>query len=140
MTRPALDLTRHKFVRTIGDITVYGTWLYSPDKEDTEPALVLVPAYRRVGFTPVAIALSAAFKYDSPQYMARACKQFLQDLDLEDNSRNAFKVAEIILEHLPDLIAMPPDPTHAVVVGEATVHLPGGKKHTAQLLDHEQDR
>ncbi|HJV52777.1 MAG TPA: hypothetical protein VJ652_15020 [Noviherbaspirillum sp.] len=140
MTRPAIDLTRHAFVRTKGDITAYGTWLYNPDLNRTEPALVLVPTYRRRGFRPVAIALSAAFKYTDARYTANAVHQYVQDLGFDSNSTNAFKVTEIILENLPDVVEMPNDPTRAVVVGEATINLPDGKRHSAQLLDYEQER
>jgi hypothetical protein len=47
------------------------------------------------------------------------------------------KLAELIHDHLPDLINMPVDPQKAIVVGEAKVNV-GGRMRTVELLDHEQ--
>lgn len=140
MTRPAIDLTRRHFARTIGDIMAIGTWLWNEAEQNSEPCLVLVPAYRKTGFRPVVVAMSAAYKYTDGNYTGRVVPQFVRDLGFEDNSTNAYKVVEMILEHLPDVIEMPPDPTRTVVVGEATINLGNGQRETAQLLDYEQDR
>ncbi len=57
--RPAIDLTRYAFVRELGDIRLYGTWLYHAEDDEDEPALVLVPAVRRAhGIVPCVIALT----------------------------------------------------------------------------------
>ena len=59
--RPAIDLTRHHFMRELGDIVLFGAWVYNDEQEDTEPALVLLPRYRPPStVTPCVIALSAA--------------------------------------------------------------------------------
>lgn len=135
--RPAIDLTRHSFMRPYKDLVVFGSWLHNEDQEDDEPALVIVPRYRQKGFLPVCIALSAIHLYNSPQYMARASRQFNADLGFEDSMANWHKVADAIHEHMRDLIMIPPNPVQAVVIGEVVID-DGEKKRTAEFLDYEQ--
>lgn len=136
---PAIDLTRHHFMRPVGDLVIFGTWLYNEDQEDHEPALVIVPRYRRQGFRPCCVALSSAWKYNpehnGPAYLARAAQLFVQNLGMEDTMSNAFKVAEAVQNHLSDLVSMPPNPTSSVVVADAQVILDGVRQHI-ELMDH----
>lgn len=137
--RPAIDLTRHHFKRDIGDLSIYGTWIFNDDHEDTEPCLVVMPRYRTIGVRPCVIALSAAFRYNNPRYLARVAAHFAVQLGFEDELSIARKIATLIHDHMLDLITMPVDPTEAVVVGEAHVDLGGGRR-TVEILDHEQTR
>jgi hypothetical protein len=133
----AIDLTRHHFKRELGELTLYGTWLYNDDQEDYEPALVIIPTLRRTGFKPCVVALSAAWKYnDDARYLAYATRIFMRDLGMTDCLTNAHKLGSLIYDHLGDLVTMPPSPTSSILVGEAVVDI-GGKKRTIQLLDHE---
>lgn len=134
--QPAIDLSRNHFVRPYKDLTVYGTWLWNDDQEDMEPCLVLIPAVRRNGFIPVCIALSSCFKYDSPIYLAHACKQFNRDLGFEDSMQNVHKVADAIHSHLRDLLTIPPNPTERVIVADARATI-GGKTTTMELAEHQ---
>src|SRR5690606_10985945 len=68
MSGHILDLTKYAFVRRLGDITVYGTWV-GPSVDESEPCLVLVPTHRINGCRPIVVALSAAYKYDDPRYL-----------------------------------------------------------------------
>lgn len=136
MTQPALDLTRHAFMRQYKDLVVFGSWLYNEDQEDHEPCLVILPRYRRNGFKPACIALSALHLYNSPQYMARASRQFNLDLGFEDSMHNSHKVADAIHEHMRDLIMIPPNPVQTVVIGEVTINRNGRKDQTAEMLDY----
>lgn len=136
--RPAIDLARYHFKRDRGDMTIYGTWLYNHDQEDTEPALVILPRYRLNGAVPCCVALSAAFKYNNPRYLAHAARHFAKTMGFEDEMSRVRKVAEFIHDHMLDLLKMPVDPTEAVVVGEAKVDLGNGRKRTVEFLDHEQ--
>lgn len=137
--RPAIDLTRSAFWRDIGDLSIIGTWLYNEDQEDTEPCLVVIPRYRRVGFKPVVVALSAAFRYNNPRYLAQVAGVFATQLGFVDDLTNARRIATMIHDHLLDLLTMPLDPTKAEVVGEARVDL-GGRMRTIEVLDYEQER
>jgi hypothetical protein len=134
--KPAIDLSRHHFMREWKDLVIFGTWLHNEDQEADEPALVIVPRYRQSGYFPVCIALSAAFKYNSPKYLARVTPQFVLDLGFEDSLTNAHKVADAIHSHLRDLLTMPESPTTAIVVGEATMDV-GGRKRSIDVLDYE---
>lgn len=134
--RPAIDLSRHHFVREWKDLCIVGTWLHNEDQEDDEPALVIVPRYRRRGYLPVCIALSAAYKYNSAKYLARASQQFCRSLGFEDSMANANKIAEAIHSHLLDLLSMPTSPTTSIILGEASMTMADGVKRTVEFLDH----
>ena len=137
--QPMIDLARHHFVRHIGDLSIYGSWVFNEDQEDTEPCLVVIPRYRTTGFKPVVVALSAAYRYNNPVYLANVAGYFCKTLGYADDMATANKVASLIADHLHDLIIMPENPTSSVVVGEAYV-TSGGKKRTIELLDHVLDR
>lgn len=134
--KPFLDLTRYHFVRHVGELTVYGTWVPRLDAPgDSEPALAIVPRFREIG-RPAVIALSAAYKYNDPAYLAHAAHIFTQSLGIAAGVNDTLKIATLIDDHLSDLISMPPEPTQAVVVADATVNI-GGKKRSVELLDHQ---
>lgn len=134
----ALDLTRYHFKRELGDLTLFGTWLYNDDQEDTEPAIVLVPRFRMSDRTkPIAIALSSAFKYNDPRYLAHASAVFAKKLGFEDSMTTTHKIASVIHDHLLDLIKMPLEPTDIVVMGEAKIDMGNGVKRTVEFMDHE---
>lgn len=135
----AIDLTRYHFKRDLGDLTIYGTWLFNEDQEDTEPCLVVIPRYRTVGFRPIVVALSAAYKYNNPQYLAQVAGLFAESLGFEDDLTRARTVATMIWDHLLDLLSMPLDPSVGVVVGEASVNI-DGRKRNIEVLDYEQER
>lgn len=137
--RPAIDLTRHNFMREWKDLVIFGTWVFNDDQEAEEPALVIVPRYRQRGFYPVVIALSAAYRYNSPnpRYLAYASKQYCKALGFEDSIANANKIAEAIHAHLLDLLKMPPSPTTSIVIGEANIDMGNGRKRKVELMDHE---
>ena len=138
--KPALDLTRHAWVRELGDLTVFGTWLYNADQEDTEPCLVIIPRYRARGtYKPAVIPLSAAFRYNDPVHLARAAAIFSKNLGFEDMV-TANKVANVIYDHLGDLVSIPVDPRVAHVVGEAKIDMGDGRKRTVEMLEYEQER
>ena len=136
MEKHAIDLTRNHFVREWKDLCVIGTWLYSADQEDDEPCLVIVPRYRQHGYMPVVVALSAAYRYNSPKYLANASKQFCRSLNFEDSMTNCHNIAEAIHSHLLDLLKMPASPTSSIVIGEASMDMGNGVKRTVEFMDH----
>lgn len=135
----AIDLTRNHRIVPRGDLVLVMTWVMNDDQEDYEPCLVIVPRYRKSGFKPCCVALSAAWKY-SPEhngvaYLARVAKHFLINLGMEDCLSNAHKVAELIHSHLGDLLKMPPNPTSLIVGADAKVTIDGVSR-SIELLDH----
>lgn len=136
--KPAIDLSRHHFMRELGDLVLFGTWVYNDDQEDTEPALVLLPRYRPPSTViPCVIALSAAYLYNDAKYCVHAAQGIAKALGFEDSMSTTHRIADILHSHLPDLVSMPIDPTVAVVVGEATVDMGDGKKRTVEFMDYE---
>ena len=139
--KPAIDLTRHHFMRELGDLVVFGTWLMNDDQEDTEPALVLLPRYRSPSsVTPCVVALSSAYLYNDPKYCVNAAKGIAKALGFEDSMAATHKIADILHSHLPDLISMPIDPTQAVAIGEASIDICNGKRETVAFMDYEQTK
>jgi hypothetical protein len=133
MTAPMIDLSRHHFMRPIGEFVAFGTWVHNDEQEADEPALVVVPRYRRSGFKPCVVALSAAFKYDDPKYCVRSARIFLENLGMADSMSSCNTLATLIHDHLEDLLSMPLSPTSRVLVGEAQADTGGG---IIQLFDH----
>ena len=133
--RPAIDLTRHHFVRHLGDVSIYGSWVYSEDQEKDEPALVIIPRLRRSGFKPCVIALSAAYKYNSPQYLAGMTGYILKILGMDDCLSNAAKIGGLIHDHLGDLLSMPNSPTTSIIVADGSVTV-DGQKRSIEIMDY----
>lgn len=135
--RPAIDLSRHAFMRELGDLVLFGTWVYSEDQEDTEPALVMLPRYRPPSSViPCVVALSSAYLYNDPKYCVRAAKGIAKALGFEDSMTTTHRIADILHSHLPDLVSMPVDPQEAIVVADATVETSKGRQ-SVEILDYE---
>lgn len=135
----AIDLTRHQFMRELGDMVLFGTWVMNDDQEDTEPCLVLLPRYRPPSSVkPCVIALSSAYLYDDPKYLVRAAKYIAECLGFEDSMTRTHKIADIIHGHLPDLVSMPVDPQEAVVGAYVTLNSGDGNSKTLELHTFEQ--
>lgn len=130
-----VDLSRHHFLRAVGDLVIVGTWWWCKDQEAWEPCLVVTHRYRKTGFRPVLIALSAAYKYDDPVYMAHAVKQFIELLQLQGNATVAYDIATMINDHLSDLISMPPNPTTSIIVADGSIGS-GSSKKTFEIVDY----
>lgn len=82
---------------------------------DYQPAIVIARPKRIQSRSAWIIMLSSAFKYvDDPKrgghsyYMQAATCQICKMLGLSETREKAFEVAEAILDHLEDLINMPP--------------------------------
>lgn len=136
--KPVIDLTRHHFMRELGDLVLFGTWVMNDDQDDTEPALVILPRYRPPSTViPCVVALSAAYLYNDPKYCVNAAKGIAKALGFEDSMTVVHKIADTIYSHLPDLVSMPVDPTESVVVGTSEVTI-NGKKRTIEFMDNVQ--
>lgn len=139
--RPAIDLTRHAWVRELGDIRLYGTWYYQPtdDNSDTdEPCLVLVPAFRRIGVTPCVVLLQHAHKWTEPRYAAKMSLEFANTLGYGSNAmQNAARIHGMVYDHLLDLIKMPENPTDAVVGASGSFKIGDGASRSFEILDYE---
>ena len=105
-----------------GDVLAILTWV------NDERALVLMPAHRAQGSPWFIICESAAYKYDNPHYLASQAAQAAMVLGMDETQSTWFRVANIIMDNLPDLIRMPaaPDPEKiAASFGEMTLRADG---------------
>lgn len=105
MGRISIDLRKAHLSRQHGDLTCVYSWF------NDERAMFLIPTYRKADSWFI-VAESAAWKYDNPHYLARQCRKACEVLGMEPSPNNWFKLANVIIEGLPDLITMPtfPDP------------------------------
>lgn len=97
-------------VRNLGDIVVAYHWV------NDEPAMVLYPRISNGSRASAIIGLSAAYKYadsrrgEPTAYLLERGFQITRHLGMVVTSGTVRKVVDAIVEGLPDLIAMPPEP------------------------------
>lgn len=108
-----LDPRKAHKAHIVGDILVILTWV------NDERALVLMPAHRAQGSPWFIICESAAYKYDNPNYLAKQSAQAARVMGMDETTSTWYRVADLILNYLPDLIRMPsaPEPekmSHAI--------------------------
>lgn len=116
--------------RVTGEIVSSYQWI------NKEPAMVLWPSGpRRLGGGAFILCLSAAFRYansnGSPTpYLIKQTIKIAQQFGMEPNQFLCKKIADVILDGLPDLCEMPPEPTglnakQTEAIGEALIKVDG---------------
>ena len=115
-----LDLTQSAFVKSRGDLTLYGCW----HGERLRPCLVLTRTNHRG--VPLVIELDSAWKWNpddpdaNPRMVVPMIIAFLSRNGLDaTNPMTHARVLSFIHDHLGDLISMPVKPTSNVVVADA---------------------
>lgn len=129
--QPCIDLNFTAWHRTVGEYTIAGTW-YRDDKGDSEPCLFITPSHPYVG-KPAVIRLSDAYKFVNPRDAAHMIASFAKGMGKEGLTQ-AHRLADLINDHLSDLISMKPDPRKREAVADVTVRIDGGKTRTIELL------
>lgn len=125
-----VDLDRYHWKRTVGGITLIGTWLV--DHQHNRPCMVLLPAggERHPATVPCIIPIDTAyiFRLDKvigdPQAAALAHIQFAKQLRLnEHDPKTLMRLGKLIDDHLGDLLSIPPyiAQKDGEVIGELTV-------------------
>lgn len=100
----SLDLRKAAFHRQHGDILAVYTWV------NDERALVLLPALRAPGSPWFIVCESAAYKYENTAYLAQQAAKAAEVLGMDECSGTAFRIANIIIEGIGDLIRLPHAP------------------------------
>jgi len=101
-------------IRTIGDIVCSFQWV------NEEPAMVLFPKVKRTLTNGAfVLCLSAAFKYTNINYLVSQSFAAAKQMGFEASKFSAHQIADVIIEGLPDLIEMPPEPTQEQKVEQA---------------------
>lgn len=135
--QPVLDLTRHHRLIPSGDLVLLLTWIHNPDQDDYEPCMVIVPRYRKKGtYKACCVALSSAWQYNEPAYLAMASRRFAKMLGMDDNMSTVHKIGELLYSNLGELLKTPPSPTQSIVVADATYTV-NGRTYSAEVLDHQ---
>lgn len=141
LERHALDLTRYHAKRVLGDITVYLTW-WLADDSGPKQCIVLVRTHDRPAeMVPCVVPLNHAWIWSeeigNPVQAAKMAIEFVDALRQAPNEKSAFRVRGIIIDHLGDLLNMPPMPEAMrtrEVVGEAKITAP----ELDQVIRHEE--
>lgn len=93
--------------RVIGDIVVSYQWV------NNEPAMILWPKFKRLATKGAyVIPLESAYKYSDVPYLVEASAKCAEFIGMDATKFTINRIATIILEGLPDLIEMPPEPTN----------------------------
>lgn len=127
-------------VRQHGDIAVSFQWV------NEEPAMILFPARKSLpGAGAFVIALSAAFKYADARtggptpYLIQGSVMAAKQLGFSPTDTFAArKIAEVIVDSLPDLVDMPPEPQQFTqeqtqAIGEMAIKIDGQTVHEAEV-------
>lgn len=127
LTRSAVDLTRVHWSRELGDITIQGTWWMGLDS-GPRPCMVLTATRKQSHTVPCVVLLDDAWVWSEtigdPQYAARTAMMFCKALGMIAAPSNAIRVRSMIVDHLDDLMKIPPMPEsfrEKVVIGEAKI-------------------
>jgi hypothetical protein len=119
-------------VRRHGDIGVSFQWV------NGDPAMILFPANKALpGAGAYVIPIDSAHKYADSKtgaptpWLARQCITAARQLGFMETDRFAARrIADVIVDSLPDLIDMPPEPQsfneqQAAAIGEMSIKLDG---------------
>jgi hypothetical protein len=96
-------------VRVKGDIVCAFHWVQG------EPAMCLYPRDKRLGAAAFVIKLSVAHQYARSngyptKYLMEACGKAAVVMGMEAQGFTMHRIADVILDGLPDLVEMPPEP------------------------------
>lgn len=104
-----IDTRKAHLVRQHGDIIAIYTWV------NGERAMVLLPAHRKSAGWYV-IPDSSAWQYDNDDYLLRQSAVACDVMGFGLSAPTAFRIANIIIEGLEDLVRMPHEPPDIVEV------------------------
>lgn len=145
VSRPALDLARCHWTHQCGDITVYGTW-WLADDAGPRPCLVLMPTRQSAwaGATPYVVHIDQSWIWSEeiglPERAARNSMEAAQCLGLSvSDPLTVMRVRSIIVDHLPELLVMPPMPPdmrEGKAIGEVTIRRDGQIIREQEVTDH----
>jgi hypothetical protein len=137
-----IDLTKRAWTRTIGELTLIGTWLYQSEHMRWRPCLVLMRSgdEKSDHCIPCVVPLDNAWIWDErigdPRTAVRTVHEFLAMLRLTQDPRNNIRIASLIHDHLDDLIAIPPYPYgEGALLGELTMTDSNGRVVERELRD-----
>lgn len=80
------------------------------EPDQFEPCMVLASAIAKIGRPGYVIPLNNAFWYQDPREAAGRARTIANHIGLGDTSGDAVRVLDVILNHLEELVKMPPAP------------------------------
>ncbi len=135
----ALDLTRRHFHRTLGDLTLIGSWVLNED-ERWRPCLAIIRTgdERCEHTVPCVVTLDKAWIWSQEVGDMLQCADtvagFLHCLRMNPTKRNIIRIASMVEDHLDDLLNIPPwEPIEREVLAEITITDEYGKQREVEL-------
>ncbi|MBS4051284.1 MAG: hypothetical protein KGZ69_08775 [Methylomonas sp.] len=139
--KPFLDLNKYHFVRTIGDVRIYGAWC-GPDKR---PCLALLSRFQIIGkrTIPFVVHIDNAYlwsdEHADPAHIVEQSAKACECLGLDvRNPRNVVKISFLIQDHIGDLLAIPPmrsEKSEQRVLADLVMTDEHGKQKHAEIRD-----
>lgn len=103
-----------------------------------EEAMCLYPAIKKAGSGSYVVCLSAAHKYVEPEYLAQAAVTAAKVMGFEPDRSLLFRIKDIIIENLEDLIRMTPEPLELEMAGhkvaEVDLRMDGDLVSTKEVM------
>jgi hypothetical protein len=118
--------------RVTGDIVSSYQWV------NDEPAMILWPKIPKTNAGAFVLCLSSAHKYRDVRYLVAQAAKAAAFMGMEAHSFTVKRIADIILDGIPDLVKMPPQPVakkqdHGVPVGELAIKVDGQTVHEQEV-------
>lgn len=101
--------------RIKGDICVTYQWLDIPGSKEPVPCMVLFPVVLKMDGGAYAVPQANAYEYgdrrgNPTQHLMVAAYNAAQTMGFFPDESTVFRIVDIIIDNLPDLIRMPSDP------------------------------
>ncbi len=137
MTKHALNLSEIAWSRQHGDISIIGCWF----GDELRPCLVLVPSYRkRSGFRPAVVLIDDAWRWSpdlgTPGYVMDQAPKIVANLGFDVTPQQCARVANLLADHIGDLLTIPPKPAAHEIVADAFMTDEDGKQRHFEIADH----
>ncbi len=129
--------------RVKGDICVSFQWLDIPGKREPQPCMVLFPVVLKLDGGAYAIPQDNAHEYGDSKgnptpYLMTAAMNAAQTMGFFPDQSTCFRIVDIIIDALPELIRMPSEPPAAYALDFRTTHgIEATAKVSGQIVHQE---
>ena len=128
--------------RTKGDIGIIFQWLEIPGKKEPQPVMALFPLILKLDGGAYVIPQDNAYEYadskgEPTPYLLTAAFNAAQTMGFFPDQSTVFRIVDIIVESLPDLIRMPSDQPERLNVERPTMGIEATAKVNGQTIHEE---
>ena len=128
--------------RVQGDIAVSYQWLNIPGQRDPQPCMVLFPTVMKMDGGAYAIPQANAHEYGDRRgnptpYLLTAAYNAAQTMGFFPDQFTVFRIVDIIIDALPDLVRMPSDQPARLDIKAPTIGIEATAKVNGQAIHQE---